>query len=220
MWNKLNKFFKPMCIAASIWAAAAAFMSASAITVKLIESDYGSYKTYTVRYISIYEVEDDVELEYKVTPRTPQNAARCPQQAYVRPPYYNVAGYPQQVYVMYNTAGYPQPVYVMSPIQNVAGYPQRVYTMPPPQNVTSVSPQGYTINVEHTVRYWDDIDGMEVKNYTAAKEAIFRHFSKAIKHLPRTGGDPINTVRFINAKKERHLLTIKNNKIVDDEYLG
>ncbi len=86
--------------------------------------------------------------------------------------------------------------------------------------MTRVSPQSYTINVEHTVRYWEDIDGMEVKNYTAAKEAIFRHFSKAIKHLPKTGSLPIDTVRFLNAKKEHHLLTIKNNKIVDDENLG
>ncbi len=48
MWNKLNKFFKPMCIAASIWAAAAAFMSASAMILVVKEDKYnGNYK-YTV----------------------------------------------------------------------------------------------------------------------------------------------------------------------------
>ena len=207
MMNKLNKFFKPICIAASILAVAATLMSASAITVNLIESDYGSYKTYTVRYSSIYKVEGEVELEYKVTPIIPQNVARCPQQVYIMPPYQSVPGYPQQVYIM-------------PPYQSVPGYPQQAYIMPPYQNVTRVSPQSYTINVEHTVRCWDEIDGMEVKNYTEAKQAIFRHFSKAIRHLPRTGGYPIETVRYLNAKKERHLLTIKDNKIVDDENLG
>lgn len=191
MMNKLNKFFKPICIAASILAVATTLMSASAITVKLIESDYGSYKTYTVRYSSIYKVEGEVELEYKVTPTTPPN----------------LSGYPQQFY--------PVPVF-----QNMPGYPQQAYIMPPSQNVTKVSPQSYTINVEHTVRCWDEIDGVEVKNYTEAKQAIFRHFSKAIRHLPRTGGDPIDTVKYLNAKKERHLLTIKDNKIVYDENLG
>ena len=191
MMNKLNKFFKPICIAASILAVATTLMSASAITVKLIESDYGSYKTYTVRYSSIYKVEGEVELEYKVTPTTPPN----------------LSGYPQQFY--------PVPVF-----QNMPGYPQQAYIMPPSQNVTKVSPQSYTINVEHTVRCWDEIDGVEVKNYTEAKQAIFRHFSKAIRHLPRTGGDPIDTVKYLNAKKERHLLTIKYNKIVYDENLG
>ena len=166
MMNKLNKFFKPICIAASILAVATTLMSASAITVKLIESDYGSYKTYTVRYSSIYKVEGEVELEYKVTPTTPPN----------------LSGYPQQFY--------PVPVF-----QNMPGYPQQAYIMPPSQNVTKVSPQSYTINVEHTVRCWDEIDGVEVKNYTEAKQAIFRHFSKAIRHLPRTGGDPIDNVK-------------------------
>ena len=238
MMNKLNKFFKPICIAASILAVATTLMSASAITVKLIESDYGSYKTYTVRYSSIYKVEGEVELEYKVTPRIPQNVARCPQQVYITPPYQSVPGYPQQAYIMppyqsipgypqrayimppyYNVTSYPQQAYIMPPYYNVTSYPQQAYITPPSQNVTRVSPQSYTINVEHTVRCWDEIDGMEVKNYTEAKQAIFRHFSKAIRHLPRTGGNPINTVQYLNAKKERHLLKIKDNKIVDDEKL-
>ena len=223
MMNKLNKFFKPICIAASILAVATTLMSASAITVKLIESDYGSYKTYTVRYSSIYKVEGEVELEYKVTPRIPQNVARCPQQFYPVPVFQNMPGYPQQAYIMppyQSIPGYPQRAYIMPPYYNVTSYPQQAYIMPPSQNVTKVSPQSYTINVEHTVRCWDEIDGMEVKNYTEAKQAIFRHFSKAIRHLPRTGGNPIDTVKYLNAKKERHLLTIKDNKIVYDKNLG
>lgn len=163
MMNKLNKFFKQVCIAVSILVAAATFMSASAITVMLIESDYGSYKTYTISTVH----SGMAGVDYTVVPISSPNVPRYPQQAYAIPTFINMPGYPQQA---------------------------------------------YTITTFRKARNWGEIDGLKVRNYTEAKEAIFRHFSKIY--------GAIETVRYLNAKKERHLLTIEKNKIVDDEYLG